>query len=592
MANEWKNRATPVTGIQLDATSSDWKNRAEAVQSAPAPRSVDPSSVADPNDMGPAAATLQGFNSAVPFGERIVAGLGAGLATGYSTVAGLEDPGIAANYDQIRRMQETTREANPNAYMGGTVAGIGNTILLGVPTAAGRAAATQGGIRGGVNAIPEALSSVGNWVGGSKVAADAGRLAKAGNLAGKAVRGAAVAGPSGALYSYGASEHDLDSPEALDDAALGGGVAATFGAAAPIVGAAAGSVVPKVSEEVADLARVAKDKFGIDISLDQLAPSRTRDTAQKISQSLPFSGVEGFQERQAQQWHKAVANTIGEESDNLGPDTIKRYLDRAGQDFDTALKGKTLEVKQSDLAAIQDIALQAKGEVTADVAKVVKNNVNDFINDLSPFKVGEARTVPGEVLASLRSKIIKKLPRVDGKAREHVGDIVDQIDDVIMRHLSPEETQTLSTARYQWRNFRTLEPLLEKATDGTITPNQLLQRIASSKFIKASRKSLGEDDLVDLGRIGKKLMTKKGGSDTVPNLLLGGGTLGNVGLVAAAPQAAIPAMLAQGTAMGLNRGYQSLINQSPSVVRRAIDKSSSPQLLEMLAAEGAPQLIK
>jgi len=576
--SDWRSRATP------ENTQSNWKTRAEPV------KEIQPAGI----DTGSVGAALQGFNSAVPFGNRISAGLGAGLTTVADKLLGVPDNGLAANYKDIRNSQKTTEENNPLAYLGGAVGGIANSVALAVPKAIGGAAATTG-VRGAVNEIPQALSAVGNWVRGSKVAEGASTAAKAGNLVGQAARSAAVAAPTSALYSYGASNNDLNSPEAAADAASGAKLGAAVGAAVPVVSAAASKVIPKVSEEVASLAQVAKQKFGIDLSLDQLSPTNFRTTLQKVSQAIPGSGVDKFQETQRNQWMRAVAQQIGENTDNLGPETIKSYLSRAGTEFDTALSGKTFNVTQKDLSGIQDIATNATRKVTKDVATVVKNNVDDFVKNLESFKVGQQRTIPGERLASLRSQLIKDLPSIDSQAREHVGDIIDKIDDIIARHLSPEEVQKLATARLQWRNFRTLEPLLEKSTDGTVNPTQLMQRVASSKFIKASRKSLGEDNLVDLARIGKQFLGVKGGSDTYPKFVTGGG-LGAIGTTAYYAPASVPALLAAGgTGIAANRGYQSLINQSPRLVKAAIEKSanalpSAVPVADMLAAESIPSI--
>lgn len=234
--SDWRSRAQPA--------ASDWRSRAEAA--APAAPVNDPAS-----NMGGAAAGLQGFNSVIPFGERIVAGLGAAGASAYNTVTGAPDPGMPANYDQIREMQRVTREENSREYYSGMGAGIVNSLLLGDLGGGVAADATTTGIRGVVNEIPKALSSVGNWVRGSKVAKDAGVVAKTANIAGKSVRGAVVAAPTAGLYSYGASEHDLNSGSALQDALVGGGVGAAVGAALPVAGAALSAGITKLADKFA-----------------------------------------------------------------------------------------------------------------------------------------------------------------------------------------------------------------------------------------------------------------------------------------------------------------------------------------------------
>lgn len=179
-------------------------------------------------DLGRGYSALSGFNSVVPFGNRITAGLGSVLAKPF-----MMDTPIGDIYNNIRQDQQTTNQAHPWANLAGTGAGIIATLPLGMETAGSKALAAQGGIRGAINAIPEALSQVGNFVRGAPLAEDAGKLAQAGNLAAQSLKSAAVAAPVGALYGYG------DSPEGqrLQGAASNAGMAAAIGGAMPIAGA-------------------------------------------------------------------------------------------------------------------------------------------------------------------------------------------------------------------------------------------------------------------------------------------------------------------------------------------------------------------
>lgn len=579
--SDWRSRATPVqvqqptpqTSAPQGGPVSDWRSRATAVT---------PPKIELGTDMGRGAAAVQGFNSAVPFGERITSGLGAGMAYGYDQLFGEGDTGIGEFYNAGRENQKVTVKNHEGAYLGGAVAGIAATLPMASAKVIGGGQAATTGVRGAINEIPKMLQGVGNYVRGSKVTEGAGLVAKTANLTGKAIRSASVAAPAAGLYSYGASDNDLGSAGATEDALSGAGMGAMLGVAAPVAGTVinkvGGVVRPTISKATASLAKRAKD-FGIDLSLDQLANSRVRDTVQKVSQNLPGSGVEPFTERQRSQWMRAVAKEIGQDTDNLGPETINKFLDESSVKFDNVLKGKTINVNFDPLQKITDIVQNAQSNITDDYARIVVGKADNVTKQLFNSRTtanGVAyapKTISGEKLASIRSQLIKEMPKVSGDAREYVGDLIEVLDDIAAKNLPQNALDELSTARNQWRNFKTMEPLLEKSTDGTINPTELMSRVASSKYIKASRKELGKDNLVDLAKIGKQFMKLKGGSDTVPNLLIGGGTMGNIGLVAGAPQVAIPAMLAQGTALGANRGYQKLINQNQGAVTKTISKA-------------------
>jgi len=350
---------------------------------------------------------------------------------------------------------------------------------------------------------------------------------------------------------------------------LGGGIA---GFKSPEIGAktAAGVgriVVPEADAALAPLAQRAQE-FGIPLSLDQIAPSRVRTNAQKASSNLPFSGVDKFQKEQVRAFNKAVASTLGETADNLGPDTIKPFLERSSKGFEDILKGKSIKVTPQSLATIETIAQNADDYLTRDLAEVVRKNVDKLKKDMLPDG-----TIPGDKLATFRSQMVKGLPKAPGGAKEYLGDLMDEVDTLSQASMSPQEAQQLRDLRHQWRNFRTVEPLLEKATDGNISPALLQQRVAASPYIKASRASVGEDDLVDLARIGKQFLRVNEGSDTFGKSVLGGSAAGLATTFANNPAGAITAGVVGGGLLSANRGFQKFVNQSPALVKRSIAKA-------------------
>lgn len=333
------------------------------------------------------------------------------------------------------------------------------------------------------------------------------------------------------------------------------------GQGAKAVGRAAVSpIIPTVAADVAPLAARAQ-QFGIPLRLDQVAPSRFRNTVQKVSQELPLSGANVFEEAQTAAFNKALAKTIGQDAEKLDPTTIQKFLKDSGSKFDSVLKGKTIAVDDLFSGQLAKIAEDASLTATDDVAKAVYKNIGKLRDDLVQGSVS------GERLAAQRSELLKRQASAQGPIKDSIGEIIDAIDDLAERNLPEKSIQTLAQARREYRNFKTIEPLLEKATEGTINPTQLLNRVASSKYIKASRSEVGQDDLVDLARIGKEFLPSKGGSDTMQKAALGG----NIGLFGTGVGAAtsIPATAAT---LAANRALQSLYNASQPIVGAAIKK--------------------
>jgi hypothetical protein len=496
---------------------------------------------------------------------------------------------------------------------------------------------------------------------------------RTGNLPARVIKSAATGAASGAAYGAGTAQEG----ERAEGAGAGAALGATVGAAVPAVASAARSVkdavVPKIDDAIKPLAQRARD-FGIPLRADQVAPTRVRKTVQKVSQELPFSGVDKFEDTQRQAFTKAVAKTIGQDSADLGPDIINKFLDDASKKFGDVLSSgpikaskdiavrldeitddasKTLddnllpsvrrtveEVKkifqisenssrqnsvkaaqaaiangrkeigviQDDLRSIQDIIKTLEDEVrglakisnqqlgiwrrktinkTADSALTLNNARNlqkktqtalqeklkeitkneDIIKSLS----GPIEIEPKKI-ATLRSNLIRRASRAQGGAKHYIGEIVEVLDEEIGKSLSPEKMKLFEQARREWRNFKTIEPLLEESTDGQINPVKLMNRVKASKYIKASRKTVGEDDLVDLARIGKEFLPKSGGSDTFQKsaFTLGAGSI----LAYQNPLIALKV----GGGLAANRAMQSGVNQNQRLIDMALRNAGQKAL--------------
>lgn len=340
--------------------------------------------------------------------------------------------------------------------------------------------------------------------------------------------------------------------------------------------AIANAVTPQVSSDVAPLAARAQD-LGVPLSVNQVAPSKAINTMQKASQPLPFSGVSDFENTQRTAFNQAVAKTLGSDVKDLTPDSISSFVQRNGSDFDRILKDKPVTVNANDLAGAEDIATQAGKYLDASLAKVVQNSVDELKSNIGPNGV-----IDGSKLASFRSQLIKGSQNAQGGAKEYLGDLATEVDNIAQKGLSPEDAKALGQVRREYRNYKTIEPLLEKATDGQINPTELNAKIASSKFINAATTPTGQDALVDLGRIGKQFLPKLGGSDTYDKVAIAGGT----GVLAGNPLTMVPT----GLGLSANRALQGL-NRNQSIVKGLINKglksapnpSGKPSAVEVIA---------
>jgi hypothetical protein len=453
--------------------------------------------------------------------------------------------------DAERNANETAQQANPKTYLAGELTGAVTTGVAGANTKIG--AAVGNSVRTGL--LPQATSALG----------------KAANFGTKVVQSSALGAASSGAYGAGTAKEG----ERLQEAKQAAGYGALVGAALPVAGAAVNSVknavVPVIDDAIKPLAQRARD-FGIPLRADQVAPTRARNTVQKISQELPFSGADKFEATQKAAFTRAVASTLGQDTDNLGAETIKKFRKDVGKQFDNVLSGKEVAVGAQDIQALEAIKVAARKNIETGLADVVDRNVDDVLKDFA------GGTLQGNKLASIRSELVKSSTRAQGGAAEFIGDIVEQIDNIAKNNVSEKEGLALDQARKRWRNFRTIQPLLEKSTDGTIEPTQLINRVASSRFIDASNKEIGDDALVDLARIGKEFLVKKGGSDTFQKAALGSGVVAGIGGIAANPLLTLQTAAATGGTLLANRGLQA-VNSSQKLIDAALKARGSAKMI-------------
>ncbi len=404
----------------------------------------------------------------------------------------------------------------------------------------------------------------------------------------------ATGATAGALSGAGSAEEGKRLEGAKTGAAFGAVTGAALPAVTGLVSSAGRALVPKIDEATKALAQRAKD-FGIPLRIDQIDPTKFRKTVQKVGQEIPFSGDEAFTTLQRKSFTKAVAKTIGQETEDLSPAVIQKFRTDVGKKFDTILEGKEISVPNEAIQKLIAIKKEARISIETGLADIVDANVDLTLKQIRAGKKAtgildefgqeiirpEKLQLSGEKLASIRSETLKRATKAQGGARDFVSEIVDAIDDIAAPNLSGAEAKSLKEARRQWRNFKTIQPLLEKSTDGQINPVQLLNRVASSKFISASSKATGEDELVDLARIGKEFLPLPGGSDTFQKSALGAVATGLVGVAKA------------GALVGGARGVQS-VNRSQRLVNKAlkatVEKTPSKiPLTGLIASQAALQ---
>jgi hypothetical protein len=336
------------------------------------------------------------------------------------------------------------------------------------------------------------------------------------------------------------------------------GVAAVAKAPFKAVGSTleyAGSKIPLQADEgLSDIA-LAAYKRGIPLSVNQVVDSKPLNAIQKVSQELPFSGYQGFREKQMKEWQKQLFQTVGVDADRFTQKTMNKAFKSVGGEFDSLTKGKEFNIGADFIQRASELKDDISSQLGNEAAEAFEKQVLRVIND---FKDGDVIT--GELLSRQRSRLNSLARGAKAENKSALLQLEGLLSDSITSQ-DPILDAALSQAKKKYKNLIVLEPLANKAKGGFISPTLLDNRV-SAVYKRAH--TIGESgDIGELAKIGRELLPELGGSDTVSK-----------------------GLYATGLGLGLapvNRPYQALFNQSQKTVGKALglSKQEIKQIMKM-----------
>lgn len=495
--------------------------------------------------------------------------------------AGIASVATGKNYfDVLKQARDSTSQDLSNEMHDHPFISVGSQLAGGL---------ASGGIVGDL-----AKGTVaGNMLRSGQVAKGAGYADRATNLAANMGKGAIKGAVAGATYGFGSGEDGNKLETAKNYGELGAGVGALFPVAEGAVSAVKNAFTPSVSQGVQDAAELAQ-KHSVPLSLDQLSDSHARKYIAATSGQVPFSGGPEFATKQQGAFNSAILKTIGESGDTITPDIVSNAYDNIGQKFDNVLAGKTLQVTPQDSNKFGDILKNASGSLANDKVNAIKNVIDDFNKNVAPDG-----TIPGEVIGDIRSTITKQMRRADPGIKEYLGDVLDNIMDISTEG-NPAAKAQLTEAKYQYKNLKTIEPLIAKATDGNISPALLKNRVIQNYGAKAMATG-NAGDLGELSKVGDLIKKKVGDSGTAqraasmallatPGAIIGGyETPGGIG------KKAMGAAAGAGATVLAAKGYQSynnsekLAEMAMKLTPKEISRLPPATAMAVLAAKRANQ---
>ncbi len=574
-----------------------------------------PATSAAPANASPAATEPDPFTAALGDGTgtpaaappapepSLGAKIGAGLIRGVHDVVdrpaewlarGADALGITSGQGDQVAAGNAAGLSDYNAQMGdSSIAGasrFGGQMALTVPALMGGGAVLGGAGRiaaagaGAVSPAAGAAVTTGNALLGGTLAGN--RLLQGASLA---ANGALSGAAAGALTSG-------QSDESVGQQALqGAGVGALAG---PVIGAlglgvrngwqaltgSGGGVVP----ETAQLARLSRDTYGIPVYGPQLSDSSLVKIANEQSTKLPFSGAGAAQNAQASAFQRAVSNTFGENVDRITPDVMSNAAQRIGQVFDNVASRTSIQADPQFFGALQRVGADAQQVLTGQELHPITTQIQNLVQAVQRGN----GTISGDAYQALtraNTPLARASQSANPNVRYYAGQVREALDDAFSRSVAPQDQAALGQARGQYRAMKTVEDLVEKSTDGNISPALLMGQVrsASSRFDPSTggMAYTGGGPLGDLARIGQEFLKAQPNSGTADRMLMNslalggqGSALGAVMAGAASPfaLAAVPAGLAGNRALG---SYL----RSNWYANRLINSSLAPQGASVLA---------
>jgi hypothetical protein len=321
--------------------------------------------------------------------------------------------------------------------------------------------------------------------------------------------------------------------------------AAGLAAAGSITGLQALLSSPSVDPEIAAWATRARNVYNIPLTATDMSQNAAVRTLSSVNRNMLWSGAGNADAAITDGLNRAISNTIGENTTRITAPVMDAARTRIGNELDRIGNATTLQFDNpllQDLTQIEGDARSSMGYAPGVAPSPDLQSVLNQIDRVQNTAAGNNGVIPGSVFQNMIAKGAP-LDRVASSGDPNVAHYGQQIREALFdafeRSAPPDELQALQDARFQYKNMKTIEPLVEKSPTGALSP-ALLTGAARSSFDNMAYQGAGP--LGELGQIGQMFLKPPPDSYTaMRNLLIG---------AVVHPTTAVPTL---GLSMPLNR---------------------------------------
>ena len=309
-------------------------------------------------------------------------------------------------------------------------------------------------------------------------------------------------------------------------AGLGAGGLANRGAQA-LIGPTSANVRP----EKAALAERAQG-MGIPITTADISENPMLAKRQQMLEAQGFPRSMETTQAQRQAFNRRVTAQMGEDAPAPTPEVMQRARTRIGGVFDrvaadTEINPQATNGLAQNLAAIET---EARSVLTDAEFGPLRRQMDNVLST-----VQQGGSITGESYQALtrRGAPLDVAQQSNNPNIAHYASrIRAALDDALEQSATPENVAALRTARQQWRAMRTIEANLKGADTqaaavsvGDVNPATLYRQVQQSydRFGGANPAAtpLGQNEMVDLGKIGQGLLKAPNTSGTPEGIMAG-----------------------------------------------------------------------
>jgi hypothetical protein len=234
----------------------------------------------------------------------------------------------------------------------------------------------------------------------------------------------------------------------------------------------------------------------------KLSPAQVRAT-----EPVGAKGATGWAEKNQTLANRLASKGTGKEVAEISPDFVRERLSTLGKEFDSLYKGKTFNIDQQAVSAIDGLRQAEQlfpGSVQVPAIKSTAENIIANFSQLAGKPGAKPGTfaISGDALQTIRNDLSQAARSTANRGDAHrIYELIDAIDGSIARN-NPGIAKALGELRPKYRNTVILEDLTRR--NGIQQGNISLERLGD--MLGARRSGVrSTQDIDQLGEIGRQL---------------------------------------------------------------------------------------